>query len=328
MAKERYHSILGLRKGKAIETVATMSNKALANWHINHTFGKLGYDRLLTKQVDKKGDKFIPDEVVSDKGQYVFMEFFMSAYNWDSVKSKATVGTLTQFHEAIFSNGIKSEKVVGKVGVLELIHSNEVERELEGARTYGVFSLDEAIPYVKVQDTLQKAILEDVVGEDMGDDEETETESLEEVSQEETVEEAVKEEEKTEAPKVEPKVETPVKEEKVEAPKVEAPKKEEPKAEAPKVEETAKDSADDMDFSDFDEETTPAEEKKEEAVADFSDFVDETAETKEETKEEKVDDSADDMDFSDFDEETTPAKTEEATEGSDEIDIEAELENL
>lgn len=316
MAKERYHSILGLRKGKAIETIATMTNKALANWHINHTFGKLGYDRLLTKQVDKKGDKFIPDEVVSDKGQYVFMEFFMSAYNWDSVKSKATVGTLTQFHEALCHNGIKNEKVIGKVNSVQLVYANDGERELEGARTYGVFSIEEAIPYVKVQDTLQKAILEDVVGEEMEDDEETETESSEEVSQEETVEESATEEEKTEEPKVEEL------------------KAEEPKAEKSKAEEPADASADGMDFSDFAEETsTPAEAKKEEGVADFSDFVDETEET-EETEEENGDDSAVDMEFADFDEETTPTaqttpvETEESTEGSDEIDIEAELENL
>ncbi|MFV1457244.1 hypothetical protein, partial [Bacillus mycoides] len=98
MAKEKYFSILGLRKGKRIETIATVANKALANWHINNTFGNLGYDRLITKQVENKGDKFIPEAVVGDKNKYLLVEFLMSAFNWDEVKAVMSEGTLMQFH--------------------------------------------------------------------------------------------------------------------------------------------------------------------------------------------------------------------------------------
>ncbi|KLA07070.1 hypothetical protein B4086_5546 [Bacillus cereus] len=299
MAKERFQSILGLRKGKAIETVATLANKALANWHMNHTFGKMGYDHLIVKQVEKKGDKFIPDEVAGDKGQYAFKEFFMDAFDWDAVKERTVIGTLAQFHEVVHSSGIKNEKAVGKLHPIEIVRTDDESNDVVGARTYGVFSLDTPIPLAKVQDTLQKAIVDGLSGEEVGDYEEEEEEPAVEtpvveepvvetpvveetvvetpVVEEPVVETSVGEETVVETPVVEePVVETPVVEETV----VETPVVEEPVVETPVVEETAEGNNNEVivDFNDFEEVSAPAGNNSEEiSVGDIEieNFVEE-----------------------------------------------------
>ncbi|WP_180232734.1 hypothetical protein [Bacillus cereus] len=340
MAKERFQSILGLRKGKAIETVATLANKALANWHMNHTFGKLGYDHLIVKQVEKKGDKFIPDEVASDKGQYAFKEFFMDAFDWDAVKERTVIGTLAQFHEVVHSSGIKNEKAVGKLQPIEIVRTDDESNDVVGARTYGVFSLDTPIPFAKVQDTLQKAIVDGLSGEEVGDYEEeeetpvVETPVVEEpvveapVAEEPVVEAPVAEEPVVETPVVEtPAVETPV----VETPAVETPVVEEPVVETPVVEEPAVETP--AVVTPVVEEPVvetpvveePVEENNNEVIVDFNDFED--VSTPPGNNGEEI--SVGDIEIENFVEEQTEVPAEGATGGeADDFNIEDALAKL
>ncbi|WP_440650419.1 hypothetical protein [Bacillus subtilis] len=154
MAKTSLVEVIGLKKNTGIDPIATFSTKGLANWHINNTFGDRGFDKLLTRNVSKKGENFIPDTLAEDKNQYVHVKAGMKSYDWDTLNISVVKGTLLGFY---LDGLVKSEKTIGKLGTADF--------EGDEAQVSVVLGMNDPIPYNKLSSALEKVIVESIVGD-------------------------------------------------------------------------------------------------------------------------------------------------------------------
>lgn len=353
MAKESFVSILGLNKGQSIDVLATVSDKTTANWHINNTFGNMGYDHLIVKTVNKKGDKFVADVIAKDKAKYLNVELIMNKFDWDTLRAVITEGTLLSFSEMVKTNGIKNEKMIGKLGDVYPIHTTDGE-EVEDFATTVVLPETEPIPYTKAMNALRKEVLEYVTGDEVSTDsdgvvDETDDEVVEE-PMEEVIDESdepdelldvVSEDQEAEE-ELEEVIEEPKKETKSKARKTSKKPKAQPKEEV--VEEQPEETVDEV-LEEVAGEV--AEDTADEVVAETNDGEDfdfgfeedeveipEENEAEEESKEESSDESSsdDNEDFEfgfDEEEESSSSESSDATDedfdfGDDEVTPDAE----
>lgn len=195
MAKKTYVDVLGLKKGKAPEVVATFSNRQLANWHNKNTFEDFGYDNLLLKNSNVKGDKFISDVVAEDKESYIQAIATMEITDMTSVTTVTRRNTLLGY---ILEGVLKNKTGVKKVELLESDDTNVALEDLQ-KQAQVVYSDEDVYPLAQIEKKLTKALLDALTDEEEYDSEveeeetkqkkETKKAKKEEKKEEETVEE-------------------------------------------------------------------------------------------------------------------------------------------
>lgn len=173
MAKKTYVDVLGLKKGKAPEVVATFSNRQLANWHNKNTFEDLGYDNLLLKNSNVKGDKFISDVVAEDKESYIQAIATMEITDMTSVTTVTRRNTLLGY---ILEGVLKNKTGVKKVELLESDDTNVALEDLQ-KQAQVVYSDDDVYPLGQIEKKLTKALLDALTDEEESDSEVEEEET-------------------------------------------------------------------------------------------------------------------------------------------------------
>lgn len=176
MAKKIYVEVLGLKKGQAPVGIATVSSKALANWHISNTFAELGYDKLLTRQTPSKGENFVADVVAEDKDSYI------KAISTMGITDLGSVATLTERDTLlglVQKDLIKSKSGLNKI---ELVETAESEENIENLKksVQVIYAEGDVFPLSKVEKKLTDALLNALSDdeEDADDEEEPEAEPV------------------------------------------------------------------------------------------------------------------------------------------------------
>lgn len=195
MAKKTYVDVLGLKKGKAPEVIATFSNRQLANWHNKNTFEDFGYDNLLLKNSNVKGDKFISDVVAEDKESYIQAIATMEITDMTSVTTVTRRNTLLGY---ILEGVLKNKTGVKKVELLESDDTNVALEDLQ-KQVQVVYSDEDVYPLAQIEKKLTKALLDALTDEEESGSEveEEETKPKKETKKEKEAKKEEKKEEET-----------------------------------------------------------------------------------------------------------------------------------
>src|SRR5699024_9938701 len=157
------------------------------NWHVNNTF--VEEDKCLVKSTNKKGSKFIKNDVASDRDSYIKSVAEMAITDLETLKITTEESTLLKF----ILDGVVDKKT-------DLNKLVELEVDEEGIEQIQVIHSENTVfPHSKVKKKLEDTLIKNLVGEDESESEE-ETEDEEES---EEVEEGSESEETTEDEEVE-----------------------------------------------------------------------------------------------------------------------------